>query len=177
MLTKAFAAKLYAEAIDLPNGNFVRALSLETVCAKCNGVGAEWMEHVYIFGGKKTLLQLANEVYGWAMPATLRHDVRYAVGGTAEMRRNDDKCFLVDCLWIADDLFRNERWWNPMRYVRRAYRRGQAKRMYVLLRAFGWMAYNFDNAEDRENEEWISDERAAVAQAEYVEKLPTEEAE
>ncbi|MBO4620377.1 MAG: hypothetical protein J5654_09740 [Victivallales bacterium] len=175
MLTKAFAAKLYAEAIDLPNGNFVRALSLETVCAKCNGVGAEWMEHVILLGGKKTLLQIANELYGWAMPATLRHDVRYAVGGTAEMRRNDDKCFLEDCLWIARKLFSNEPWWNPMSYVRLVRRIGQAKRMYVLLRAFGWLAYNFDNAEDRENEEWISGERANIAQAEYVKKLPTTE--
>lgn len=174
MLTKNYAIKLYAKAIDLPHGNYVRALSIETIMARCNGVGAEWMEHVLLLGGKKTLLQIANELYGWAIAASIRHDVRYAVGGTADMRRNDDKCFLDDCLYIADSLYHAEHWYNPMRYVRRIHRRAQAKRMYVLLRAFGWLAYNFDNAEDRENEEWISDERAAVAQAEYVDKLPEE---
>ena len=172
MLTKNFAIQLMGEAVKLPHGNYVAALSLETVMARCNGVGAEWMEHVKFCRGRTTLLQLANEVYGWAIAASIRHDVRYAVGGTADMRRNDDKCFLEDCEWIAWDLYHAEHWYNPMRYVRLLHRRAQAKRMYVLLRAFGWMAYNFDSAEDRENEEWISTERAALADAEYIKENP-----
>ena len=157
MLTRDTAIQLMAEAANLPHGNYVRALSVETVMARCNGVGAEWMEHVHLCGGRETMLQLANRVYGWAIPASVRHDVRYAVGGTSDMRRNDDKCFYEDCVYLANQ----SPWWSPLRYLRRH----QAKRMYVLLRAFGWLAYNFDNIEDREDEEWVADERAGIANA------------
>lgn len=174
-LTKTYALELMAEAVNLPHGNYVLALSVETVMEKCNGVGAEWMEHVKLWGLNKTLLQFANEVYSWALPATVRHDVRYAVGGTEEMRKNDDKCFLEDCLYIADRLYAGEHWYNPMRYVRYIHRKGQARRMYVLLRAFGHRAYNFDNAADAEESAWLESELAKEAEAEYIEKLPAEE--
>ena len=174
MLTKNYAIQLMSEAVKLPHGNYVAALSLETVMAKCNGVGAEWMEHVRLCGGK-TLLQLANEVYGWAIPASVRHDVRYAVGGTEEMRKNDDKCFLEDCLYLAGKLYAEEHWYNPMRYVRYVHRRAQARRMYVLLCVYGHRAYNYDNAADAEDAVWLETELAKEAEAEYVEQLPAEE--
>ena len=170
MLTKNFAIQLMSEAVKLPHGNYVAALSLETIMARCNGVGAEWMEHVRLVGGK-TLLQLANEVYGWAMPATIRHDVRYAVGGTEEMRKNDDLCFYEDCLFLADELYAGEHWYNPMRYVRLIHRRAQAKRMYVLLRTYGHRAYNYDNAADAEDASSLEQELASIAEAEYMETI------
>ena len=170
MLTRETAIQLMAEAQKLPHGNYVRALSVETVMAKCNGVGAEWMEHVRLVGGK-TLLQLANEVYGWAIPASVRHDVRYAVGGTEAMRKNDDLCFYEDCLYIADILYHAEHWYNPMRYVRLLHRRGQAKRMYVLLRTYGHRAYNYDNAADAEDAASLEPELASIAEAEYMETI------
>lgn len=140
MMTREQALKLMAEAVDLPHGNYVRALSVETVMERCNGVGAAWMEKVKLPGGG-TLLDLANKSFRWMRPATPRHDVRYSVGGTKAMRANDDKCFLEDCLWIAN----SDAWYNPRRY----WRRHQSRKAYALLRMFGWMAYNYDTDEER----------------------------
>ena len=140
MMTREQALKLMAEAVNLPHGNFVRALSVETVMEKCNGVGAEWMAKIRL-PGIGSLLDLANSVYAWARPASVRHDVRYAVGGTAAMRKNDDQCFLEDCLWLANA----DAWYNPRRY----WRRHQARKLHAALRTCGWAAYSYDTDEER----------------------------
>lgn len=168
MLTRETAIQLMAEAQKLPHGNYIRGISIETVMEKCNGVGAQWMERVRFPGGA-TLLDLANRKYAWAAPCSLRHDIRYAIGGTEEMRQTDDRYFLEDCLWRADYLCSNEPWYNPFRYVRRSRRRRQALRMYDLLDSFGHHAYNYDNAGDREDAELCESVRAGQIDAEYVE--------
>ena len=62
MLTREQALTLMAAAIQLPHGNFVRGMSVETVMLHCNGVGAAWMEKVRLPGGG-TLLDLVNRKY------------------------------------------------------------------------------------------------------------------
>ena len=148
MLTVAYATKLYSQAILLPHGDYVKGLSIKTICETCNGVGAEWMAKVRLPGGG-TLLDLANKVHAWAKPPTLRHDVRYYIGGTKEKRAEDDQFFLDDCLWWARYLYEQEHWYNPMRYIRHIRRRADAILLYTALRSFGWMAYNFDTTEER----------------------------
>ena len=167
MLDKDTALDLWKRACDLPSGEFVKGLPLELIQVECNGVGAVWMGNVHILGSTRTLLDIANGICEWALPATVRHDIRYTIGGTSEQRREDDLIFLDDCQWLANQLYKAEHWYNPMRYIRFVRRHREAYQMYLFLRAFGHHAYRFNNAADAENEEWISGERAALVGAEY----------
>lgn len=167
MLDKETALDLWSRACELPSGEFVKGLPIELVQKECNGVGAVWMESVHILGSSRTLLDIANEICKWALPAIVRHDIRYTIGGTSAQRREDDLIFLSDCRWLAKSLYNGEKWYNPMRYVRYARRLREAYLMYLFLRAFGHHAYRFSNAADAENEEWISNKRAALVGAEY----------
>ena len=169
------AGELLAIARRLPSGDDLRNYTIRDVMERCNGVGAAWMDLVRLRFGR-SLTDLCNHLLSWAMPASVRHDIMYGIGGTAKRRRADDRIFLEDCLWLARELYREEPWWNPMRYARLLLRRREARKMYLLLRAFGWLAYSYDNAADRENEEWIADERAQVVDAKLLPENTEEKA-
>lgn len=120
-----------AVARTLEGGALLEGRTDAEIMVTCNGLGAKWADHFGI--GGVTLSDIANLRFRWAIPASVIHDVRYAAGGTAEDRRYADDEFHRNLVAIAGSA------WNPRTWLRRR----EAKAMYLCVRDWGYLAFNF----------------------------------
>ena len=94
----------------------------------CNGIGAEWMPD-----SARKLISSLNPTLVLAADI---HDLRYDTGGTTEERKAADDEMLENGYKLADAHYS---WYNPLRY----YVKWKMRKFYKILRAFGFLAWNY----------------------------------
>lgn len=97
----------------------------------CNGIGADWMPD-----SARKLISSLNPTLVLAADI---HDLRYETGGTAEERKAADDEMLENGYKLADARYS---WYNPLRY----YVKWKMRKFYKILRAFGFLAWNYRGA-------------------------------
>ena len=97
----------------------------------CNGIGAEWMPDAArkLISGLNPTLVLAADI----------HDLRYEIGGTEKERKAADDEMLENGCKLAEARYG---WYNPLRY----YVKWKMRKFYKILRAFGFLAWNYREA-------------------------------
>lgn len=94
----------------------------------CNGIGADWMP--------SWLRQIISAMNPTLVLAADIHDLRYYIGGAECDREYADKEMLENGLKLANYTYG---WYNPARY----WVRMKMKDFYNILRASGWIAFNY----------------------------------
>ena len=94
----------------------------------CNGIGAEWMPD-----SARKLISSLNPTLVLAADI---HDLRYETGGTTEERKAADDEMLENGCKLAEARYG---WYNPLRY----WVKHKMRRFYKILRAFGFLAWNY----------------------------------
>ena len=120
------------EKIRLANGLNLSGAELledrERARQVCNGIGAEWMPD-----SARKLISSLNPTLVLAADI---HDLRYDTGGTSKERKWADREMLKNGYRLAEARYS---WYNPLRY----WVKHKMRRFYKILRAFGFLAWNY----------------------------------
>ena len=129
MLTASDIAAYRETCLSLPGGEILDRYTDEQAAAICNGVGALWADKV-----APHTSAILNRALPWAVAASIIHDLAYHEGeGGDSGRALADAQFLAGCRlcieWCSDYAW--TRWW----------RNRKAQALYLILRRYGWIAW------------------------------------
>ena len=119
--------------LELPGGEILDRYTDEQAAAICNGVGAAWMDKV-----APSVSAILNRALPYAVAPSIVHDLAYHEGiGGDSGRAAADYNFWVGCVRMIDECssYPWTLWW----------RNRKAWGLYIVLRKYGWVAWEGDN--------------------------------
>ena len=122
-----------AEIYNLSGKELLEERTDEELAAVCNGIGAQWLDKVFIKG--TTLSDFLNRLWpNWVVCACI-HDIRYSIGGTDKDRKFADEEMFDNCSFVitAQYGFFDLRRWRGLL---------EARAVYKVLRKCGGKAFN-----------------------------------